>query len=190
MSKTHSRTDAAIDAFVERVNRSLREPLCCDEVPESLRDGEPADVEGYWVQWAIRPAPSPCAWIDAFEAKLPGHLPRSYRSLITRYEFPAFELGPVRLFANTGGVIDGAWELARAVFHDTHLSAPLLAAGFVQFGRVGWDPVCFDFNRRRNDGECPVLQFDHEADVVEKPVQVVAELAGSFLALVASAPLG
>jgi hypothetical protein len=190
VSETQKRADVEIDAFVARVNRSPREPLCYDEVPEFLRAGEPVDAEGYWVPWAIRPAPLPCAWIDAFEAKLPGPLPRSYRSLVTRYQFPAFEVGPVRLFASTGGVVNDVWELVRAVFLDAHLSTPLLAAGFVQFGRVGWDPVCFDLNRRKNHGECPVLQLDHEADVVEKPVQVVAELADSFLALVASAPVG
>ena len=75
------KTDEAIDAFVERVNSSAREPLWYDEVPELLRDGESADAEGYWVRWAIRPAPSPSTWIDAFEAKLPGPLPRSYGAL-------------------------------------------------------------------------------------------------------------
>src|SRR5512138_51204 len=115
-SETQRKADEAIDAFVERVNQSSREPLSYDEVPESLRDGEPADARAIWVRWAIRPAPSPCAWIDAFEAKLPGPLPRSYRSLVTRYHFPRFDVGPVTLFASTGGAIDNSWELVRAVF--------------------------------------------------------------------------
>ncbi|HEX9399634.1 MAG TPA: hypothetical protein VF912_05950 [Anaeromyxobacter sp.] len=75
------------------------------------------------------------------------------------------------------------------MFRDRFLHTPLLAAGFVQFGRpdtVNYDPVCFDFNRRTNDGECPVVQLDHKAALISGRVQVVAELAKSFLALVGS----
>jgi hypothetical protein len=188
MTKTQRRADEVIDAFVARVNGSPRELLLYNEVPEALRDG-PAQRDGWDLPWAIRPAPPPCLWIDAFEAKLPGRLPRSYRSLVTRYLFPAFDVGPVQLFACTGGAVEDAWELARAVFHERHLCTPLLAAGFVQFGRRAggsYDPICFDFNRRSNDGECPVVQLDHEAALVGDRAQVVAELADSFLALVGS----
>jgi hypothetical protein len=186
VSKTQLRADDGIDAFVRRVNGAPREPLPYDEVPEFLRTPEPADGHGVFVAWTIRPAPLPCAWIDAFEAKLPGRLPRSYRSLVTRYLFPPLEVGPVKLFANTGGAVDEAWDLGTAVFCDRHLSTPLLAAGFVQFGRGGYDPICFDLNRTKNDGESPVVQFDHEVVLMEERVQVLAEVADSFLALVRS----
>ncbi len=73
------------------------------------------------------------------------------------------------------------------MFRDRFLHTPLLAAGFVQFGRPDTvNAVCFDFNRRTNDGECPVVQLDHKAALISGRVQVVAELAKSFLALVGS----
>jgi len=185
VSKTQERADLAIDQFVERVNRSAREPLPVDEVPGFLRAGPPTPG-GWEVSWAIRRAPSQCAWVDDLEARLPGRLPRSYKSFVTRYLFPPFEVGPVKLFANTGTELPEGLELAQAVFHDRHLCAPLLAAGLVQFGRAAssYDPVCFDLNRRANSGECPVIHVDHEEALVNQRVEVVAELAASFLVLV------
>jgi hypothetical protein len=185
VSKRQRNVDLAIDKFVERVNGSPREALDPEAVPENLRVGLP-DALGR-VFWAIVRAPSPCPWVDEFEAKLPGRLPRSYRSFASRYLFPAFEVGPVTLFANTGGAVPEQWELVQAAFLDEALSAPLLAAGFVQFGRPStgsYDPVCFDLNKRTNAGECPVIQVDHEAALQGLGIRVVAELAPSFLALV------
>jgi hypothetical protein len=186
MSKTQRRADLAIDRFVARVNRSPREPLPADEVPNFLRDGT-TDPGSWEVPWVIRPAASPGAWVDELEGRLPGRLPRSYKSLVTRYLFPAFEVGPVMLFANTGTELPEGLELAQAVFWDRHLCTPLLGAGFVQFGRIaggGYDPVCFDLNRRANSGECPIIHLDHEAALMDQRVEVVAELAPSFLGLV------
>lgn len=183
--KSQRQADESVDRFVERVRTSPREPLFYDEVPDFLRDGAPVDAVGYQVPWTILSAPGPCAWLEEFEARLPGRLPRSYKSLISRFLFPAFDVGPVRLFANTGaGVQD---ELVAAVFRDPGIHAPLLAAGFVQFGRPStgrYDPVCFDLNRRTNGGECPVVQLDHEAALMLGQVRVVAELAPDFLSLV------
>jgi hypothetical protein len=187
VSKTQRKVDLSIDRFVERVNRSPREALDPEVVPGNLRVGPPQRDVFDWVSWSIVRAPSPCGWVDEFEAKLPRRLPRSYRSFATRYLFPAFDVGPVTLFANTGGGVGEQWELVQAAFWDKHLSGPLLASGFVQFGRPSggsYDPVCFDLNNRTNAGECPVVQLDHEAALVGWKVQVVAELAPSFLALV------
>jgi hypothetical protein len=88
-------------------------------------------------------------------------------------------------FANTGaGVHD---ELVDAVFRDRGIYVPLLRAGFVQFGRPAtgsYDPVCFDLNRKAEDGECPVVLLDHEAALMQGRAEVVTELADSFLSLV------
>lgn len=186
MSKTQKRADLAIDQFVARVNQGTREALAYDEVPEFLREQMPGEADAMLAPWTIRPAPSPCTWIESFEAKLPGHLPRSYRSLVTRYLFPAFQVGAVMLFANTGAGVHE--ELVDAAFRDRALATPLLASGFVQFGRrdaANYDPICFDLNRRSNSGECPIVHLDHEAALMQQRVEVVAELAPSFSELVA-----
>lgn len=182
---TTQRADLAIDQFVARVNQGTRERLAYDEVPEFLREQMPGVADAMGVPWTIRPAALPCARMESFEAKLPGRLPRSYRSLVTRYLFPAFEVGAVMLFANTGvGVHE---ELVDAPFRDRFLATPLLASGFVQLGRrdaANYDPICFDLNRRTNSGECSIVHLDHEAALMQQRVEVVAELAPSFLELV------
>ncbi|GAO01228.1 SMI1/KNR4 family protein [Anaeromyxobacter sp. PSR-1] len=191
MSKTQRKVDLAIDEFVARVNGSPRAALDPEVVPVNLREGRQQAAALDWVAWGIVRAPSPCAWVDEFEAKLPGRLPRSYGSFVTRYLFPAFDVGPVTLFANTGGGVGERWELVQAAFWDEHLSTPLLAAGFVQFGRPSggsYDPVCFDLNKTTNAGECPVVQLDHEAALMGGKVQVVADIAPSFMALLAREP--
>jgi len=186
-SKTQRKVDLAIDEFVERVNRSRREPLDSRVVPGNLRVGRRPPDAFERVSWAIVRTPLPCRWVDEFKAKLPSRLPRSYESFVTRYLFPAFDVGPVTLFANTGGGVPEQWELVNAVFWDQHLSAPLLAAGLLQFGRPStgsYDPVCFDLKARTNAEECPVVQVDHEAALVRERVKVVSQLAPSFLALI------
>jgi hypothetical protein len=176
--------DLRVDRFVEQANRSPREDLNPDDVPDFLRAG-PAAADALAVAWVIVPARSHCAWVDDFEAKLPAPLPRSYRSLVSRYLFPVLDVGAVTLFANTGvGVHD---EIVEAIFRDRAIYTPLLQAGFVQFGRPAagsYDPVCFDLNRKTRDQECPVVRLDHEAALMEGRATVVEEVADSFLALV------
>jgi hypothetical protein len=178
------RIDLTIDRVVERLNRGSHPKLDPLDVPPFLRVGPHSEDIFEEVAWTIRPAPSRCDWIDAFEDRLPGTLPPSFKSLVTRYLFPVLDLGPVRLFANTG--VHVHFELVDAAFRDAGIHEPAMRAGFVQFGQpdeVNYDPVCFDLNRKANDGECPIIQLDHEAALTKGRVRVIRELAPSFLAL-------
>jgi hypothetical protein len=168
---------------VDRANGSERERLAEDEVPEGLRVGPPDALGAY--DWRIVPA-STCPWVTALEGRLPGSLPPSFRSLVRRYLFPAFQISDVRLFANTGaGAVS---ELADVVLRDQVLSRILLDHGLVQFGRYRdrYDPVCFDLRSRRGGGECPVVVLDHEAALIGGRAVVTHRLADSFLALIAA----
>ena len=121
-------------------------------------------------------------WIDDLEAKLPKRFPASFRSLITRYSFAAFDCGELSFFANLG---DGSDEdLSVAVFRDRFLSDATLQAGFIQFARpVGgsYDPICFDANRSRSNQEFPIVRLDHEAILCRDKIRVIEEVADSFL---------
>lgn len=90
--------DSEIDDFVNAVNRGPRERGDADEVPPSVASSGP-DEYGLF-DWQIRPAPH-VSWIPEVEATLPAPLPPSYRSFVTRYVFPAFEIPGAFLFANT-----------------------------------------------------------------------------------------
>src|SRR4051812_35911436 len=95
--------DAIIDAFVARV----------DPPGDILRRVESAP------------------WVEPLEAKLPRRFPASFRSLITRYTFPAFDAGGLSFFSNTGS--DLREELGVAIFEDTAIAGATLSAGFIQF---------------------------------------------------------
>lgn len=129
----------------------------------------------------IRRVPS-AEWFEALESRLPRRLPPSYRSLATRYAFPAFDLGPVHLFANTGAP-EEVDELSVRVFLDPVMSGVLLRNGYVQIGRPvdgSYDPVCFDLNERRGGGESPIVRIDHESALQWERVAVKERIADSF----------
>ena len=173
-----------MDAFVARVNGSARERLAEDAVPQGLRLGPP-DALGL-CDWWIVPTGS-CPWVKALQERLSGALPPSFLSLIRRHLFPAFRVGEVFLFANTGA--GAANELVDEIFLDQALSRVLLDHAFVQLGRFRdrYDPVCFDLSARRGGGECPVVVLDHEAALVGGRAVVTHRLADSFLAVIDAA---
>jgi len=183
--------DSKIDGFVRKVNVSQREPLFPDEVPEFLRVGGP-DKYGQFM-WSIKE--SDCDWIqgwfEAFDQELHLKFPPSFQSLMSRYAFPAFQCGPVFLHANTGYELqseqDFTWEFKERIFRDKGLVEALFPAGFLQIGNpheTNYDPVCFDTKNRRDDGECPIVQIDHEWILCKSKIEIVEVIAPSFLELI------
>src|SRR5436190_707952 len=91
--------DGLIDQFVHKVNRTPRPRIREEDIPLPLRQG--GAQFGLYYEWQIQPF-SHVTWIEPLEAQLPAPLPPSFRSLVTRYIFPAFEASPLLLLANTG----------------------------------------------------------------------------------------
>ena len=152
--------EGLIDRFVQRVNQSPRYRIREEDVPLPLREG--GARAGLYYSWTIQRFPL-VNWIEPLEKKLRRRLPPTYRSLVTRYLFPAFEAGPLFLLANTGRML--YHEMSVTMARDKVFSPLLLRAGFAQFARPaggGYDPICFDFNGRPAGGEAPVIRLDHE----------------------------
>jgi hypothetical protein len=174
--------DGLIDAFVRKVNGSPRRRIREEDVPRRLREG--GAEFGLYYDWTIQRFKY-INWIDPLEAMLPAPLPPAYRSLVTRYLFPAFEISPVILLANTGQTL--YHEMSMAMTRDKVLSNVLLKTGYAQFARPSTgdsDPVCFDFNRKTADGECPIVRISHHSIVFNSLVNVMEEIAPSFYELV------
>src|SRR5918992_2995845 len=108
--------DALVDGFVEHVNRQPHEPMSLDEVPDVVRDGVPDDVCTNWM--IVRADNS--ASIENLERRLGRRFPTSFAYLLSNYCFPAFEFGPIMLFANTGH--KNPWELSEKLFADPYMS--------------------------------------------------------------------
>jgi hypothetical protein len=183
--------DSKIDAFVSNVNSSPREPLPPEEVPEFLRTGSP-DKYGQFM-WSIKR--SDCEWMqgwfEAFERELHLKFPQSFKSLYSRYVFPAFQYGPVFLHANTGYKLqseqDFTWEFKERIFKDKGLVDTLFPAGLLQIGNpheTNYDPVCFDTKNCRDDRESPIVQIDHEWILCKSKIEIVKVIAPSFLELI------
>ena len=120
------------------------------------------------------------------QSRLPARFPRLFEQLLTSYRWSEVHLGRLRLLPSSLGVgLDG---FAAELFADRGLTDILLPQGFIQFGRAldgaAYDPICFDTQRQRHGGDCPVVRLDHEAALVGLRVRRVAELAPTFRELV------
>jgi hypothetical protein len=176
MTKSARRTDALVDEFVRYLNQAGFEPGFPDDVPEELRTSEAAHGMFNWR--VLQSTSNP--WIETLVQRLPQALPTPYLSLVGRYLFCNFEVGPVMFFGNTG----------RNVFHDRsacmlkdhNLNATLHKNGFLEFGKPKgghYDPICFAM-QHRNEGDAPVVQLDHEEILIRNRIRVVKEIAPSF----------
>jgi hypothetical protein len=121
-------------------------------------------------------------WVPIAEGKFGRRLPESFRSLVTVYAFPEFDVGGISVFSNLN---DGSpLDITVAPFADPFMSAWLISRGYLQFGRPdtgSYDPVCFDFSSGKNDP--PVVVLDHEDILLERRKIAVQPLAESFLEL-------
>jgi hypothetical protein len=170
-----------VDAFVEKVNTSPREPEPVADVPEFLRDGE---VDSGFTDWRIVRKDNLTS-VRALQDRLGLRFPASFLNLVSRYSFPAFEFGPMMFFANTGQNI--FWELGSRLFRDPFMSPVLRENGYIQIGNpyfYNYDPICFNSNATAE--EYPVVQLDHEAILQLKQLLVVEEIASSFSDLIKS----
>jgi hypothetical protein len=125
---------------------------------------------------------------DALEpiyATLPARFPPLYEQLVLSYRWAEVELQSYRLLANPAGPdLSGLLE---EMSKDSAIWNNLRTAGYAQFGKgpdIDYDPVCFDFGRRKKNRDCPIVKIDHEEILCHDRVKVIAELAPSFEQLV------
>jgi hypothetical protein len=172
-----------VDAFVEKVHMRRRHRLPLEEVPPFLRQPSPdeSDDDGISTDWRIVRVDNAAA-IGSVEGRMGRSFPASFRSLIARYCFPAFECGPLLLFGNTGE--NTFFELSSRLFQDPHMSPVLLKEGYIQVGnphKYDYDPICF--MSTSSSGEPPLVQLDHEMTLQFGKVRVVKTIAPSFVHL-------
>ena len=165
-SSSYSDGKALVDRFVSVINAQPNKSTFYTAAPPSVQVGECRDEK--FCGWCIKPY-SGTSWVKATELalsiRLPGiRLPGLYRSLVTRYIFPAFSAGGIRLWANTPeGTANGEFRCSHIGF--APLAYDLLTKGYLQFGNPetgDFDPICFDLNSVGSTIDCPILRFEHE----------------------------
>lgn len=141
-----------------------------DPPPVELNAGDDPN-DSRIVFWQPAPVLVEAEELKAFYYRLPirAKLPTLYERLITSWRWLEVRLYGIRLFANPPG--DGLTSLAHSILADQVFEQHLVGNGFVPFafdtgdnGDLGtYNPVCFDTNRRQQDGDCPIVGFAHEA---------------------------
>jgi hypothetical protein len=134
--------------------------------------------------WRPLRSDTPAIALDTLYEKLPGRLPRLYEALVLRYRWDEVSLDSYCLAANPPG--SGLVKLLHELSKDNSLWSFLLNAGYVRFGcsETSYDPVCFDFNSRRKNGERRIVRIDHEQVLCNERLKIVSELAPTFETLV------
>jgi hypothetical protein len=120
-------------------------------------------------------------WIDRLTSILPTKYPQSFMSFITRYVFDEFTVSKITFFANHGSKDSN--ELINAIPKDSIIFKTTTANGFLQFARPStgsYDPICFDFRKRSNDKEYPVVRLNHEEILQFKRIKIVERLYSSL----------
>jgi hypothetical protein len=181
MKKAKRSCDAIVDAFVAAVNLAPRDELSREGIPKACLLSA-----GKWphaFDWQIVRSED-ASWLPVLEGRLPFPVPTTFRSLISRYTFPAFIAGPLRFHA-VGLPEPGAkfQEFRFAILADAIMSPFLLKQGFLPFARPAsgsYDPVCFDCRNSRRKAEPAVVRVDHEEILCNDRLQVVEQLAAGF----------
>jgi len=141
----------------------------------------------------IRVSTEPAS-LESLYAKLPARFPPLYERLVLSYRWAEIDLRLLRLLPNPPG--PDLTGLREEFFRHRALQEILFPNKCLQFGKgpdLNYDPVCFDWRRRLRDGDCPVIQVDHEGILSHNRFKKVAELAPSFrelmLRVIAEAPI-
>ena len=125
--------------------------------------------------------------LESVYSKLPNHLPPMFEELLLTFRWAGVDLERFYLHANPLGNDLSGFE--KEVFKDRGLSSALIEGGFVQFGKAAefnYDPICFNTRKHLGDGDCPIVQLDHEEILCNFRLKEVGQLAPSFRNLVVS----
>lgn len=170
--------DSLIDYWVDYINRHPRTRVREDDVPVDLRHGPP--MHGIYYDWRVERCKE-TPWITSIEAILQDPLPACYRSLVTRYAFPAFGFGPIFLLANTGQDLYN--EMGSVLLRNQATCRALLDSGFIQIARPltgEADPICFDFNHLDDIGEPRLVRIYQSSVLASGELDIAEVIAPSF----------
>jgi hypothetical protein len=154
-------------------------------IPVELDDGRD---DSRWARQLWKPAAiaTEIADLSAIYDKLPGRFPPLYEQLVLSYRWLEVDLPEfARLLANSPGPALAA--LLSNITADPTLVDVLFPLRLIPFGKASgsnYDPLCFDLARRRPDGDCPVVQVEHESVLCNDQVGDVWQLFDSFRGLV------
>lgn len=150
-----------------------------DPIAWQLSYGD-ADTYGFKA-WRPIKVSTPAECLNGIYPRLPSPFPPLFEILVLSYRWAEVDLQSYRLLANAPG--PDLSELIKQMSRDPGLWEALIPAGYVPFGKgpdIDYDPVCFDTQSQRKNGDCRIVKIDHEEILCNYRIKVVAELAPSF----------
>jgi len=123
-------------------------------------------------------------WIDVVQKRLPFELPVCFSNLVRSYAFTDFEISRFHHYDNYDGNEDWCWHIALVkdpIIFDLCNRYHFLPVGQPEGGN--YDRICLDLNRLK-EGDCPLVQLDHEMILQREKIKIVSELTPSYNKLI------
>jgi hypothetical protein len=148
----------------------------------------PTELEAGWIdgfeRWrpiAVHTDPTALA---AVYKRLSGRFPRLYERLVLSYRWLDVDLRLIRLLANAPGPTLA--PLMEGILTDRAFVNVLVPNGYIPFAMASdsYDPICFDLTRTSNQGDCPIVRFEHESILCNEQIGDIDEIKPSFRSLV------
>jgi hypothetical protein len=172
---------AAFESFDDMVDLDRR------ELPPKLQNGLD-DSERAHPIWKPGAIVTDVEALKAAYKTIPARFPPLYEQLVLSYRWLEIDLrGFVALFPNPPEA--SLASLISKITADQLLLRVLFPLGLIPFGKAShdnYDPICFDTARRRADGDCPVVQIEHESVLCDDRIGDSWQRFESFRGLVES----
>jgi hypothetical protein len=126
-------------------------------------------------------------WIDEAQKRLSFELPSCFTGLVRRCIFTGFEISRFHHYDNYDGDDDWCWHVALG--KDQIIFAVCTRFRFLPIGQPeqgNYDRICLDINRLK-EGDCPVVQIDHEVILQREKIKIVADSYNNLVTRVLSA---
>lgn len=134
--------------------------------------------------WKPAQIETPPSALKSFYTRIPHQLPPLYEELILSYRWLEVHLGnTLRLFPHPP--TPDLETLADEILRDSAMTDTLFPLGLVPFGlAMNYDHICFDTNRRHQNGDCPIIRVEHESILCFMKLGDTWPVASSFHNLV------
>ncbi|MDJ0947238.1 MAG: SMI1/KNR4 family protein [Kiloniellales bacterium] len=157
-------TDPLVSTYVDRALEQIKRKglmIFPGDLPAAMQDPS-IPPQGDWRGWQAMPSGVTAADLDSLEVETGLAYPPLYRDFLRYRHFVDLTQVGVRFERH----FPAGWRAAlRSLYFDAFDPARILGRGLLPFGSetcMDAGPVCFDTRLRREDGDCPVVYWDHD----------------------------
>ena len=140
-------------------------------MPTEMRDTNGSAMDD-WVPWRPIASTVTDGDISELQSRFRGPLPAPYVAFLKHRHF--YEL--VGCGVRFEDHVVGRWKKRLIDLYDTYRLRFPNGSHLIPFGRETFmdaGPVCFDFQKRRSNGDCPVVFWDHEWVSTDREVRLL-----------------